>query len=149
MILNCHSVSVRMIISCRSQMLGRSVCFMFLKKNLDFQITNHCYWSLKPGIRQAQSELLYWATVLSTVKCSLRHVYLKMLLHHLDFALFWTLFQSVLCKLEEDLHHLQTEFLFQSDVQSGDLIQDSRQRLSVLTLSLTTFFLFSESPYRP
>lgn len=70
MILNCHSVSVRMIISCRSQMLGRSVCFMFLKKNLDFQITNHCYWSLKPGIRQAQSELLYWATVLSTVRHS-------------------------------------------------------------------------------
>lgn len=35
--------------------------------------------------------------------------YVKVLLHHLDLALFGTLLQSVLCKLENDLYHLETQ----------------------------------------
>lgn len=44
------------------------------------------------------------AVQLLTLMCS----YIEMLLHHLDLALFWTLLQSMLCVLEQNLHHLHT-----------------------------------------
>lgn len=42
--------------------------------------------------------------------------YVKVLLHHLDLALFRTLLQSMLCKLENYLYHLETQRVVQVQI---------------------------------
>ena len=78
--------------------------------------------------------------------------YVKVLLHHLNLALFRTLLQSMLCKLENDLYHLETQRVVQVQTCPEMSRVDGFNVASngfLFTLSLTTPFLFTGSPKRP
>lgn len=71
---------------------------------------------------------------------------MEVLLHHLDLALFWTLLQSVVCKLEKDLYHLHTQEVVHVGAQCSPQAQHRRpgSRSHLVTYDSLLFHLIAQ-----